>query len=504
MTQLRSASLPLHELVVRVKNEKIPVASHSGKVSEGGIFVVLPAAVPQRDMATTPGGEQYLGQVAEQKPAFIVVEERLVPLVEKSVPGASVVSCVSSREALGQLAQAYYDTDQKCPVILGITGTNGKTTEAYILEHIFANLGKAVGILGTVEYRWPGYHKASDLTTPGCLELHALFAEMAKAKTDIAFMEVSSHAIDQQRVAGLNYSGALMTNLTQDHLDYHTGLQDYFDTKARLFRPLAQKGLPYENKVGACNADDDWCRQLLEENRNLIGYGLSNSPVSGTRHLAGKILSMTPRGIHLRMEFEGKAWEIHSPLVGGFNALNLLGAQALALAYGLHESAFACLADFNGVPGRMERVPNDKDRNVFVDYAHTPDALIKAQQALREAGFTRIITVFGCGGDRDKTKRPLMGQAVAENADVAVLTSDNPRTEDPEAIMKDVMPGLAGCKEVHREADRRKALGIALGLLNENDALLVAGKGHEPYQIIGKTKHPFSDQHIIQELIQGL
>lgn len=504
MSLSRPDSLPLHELVVRVKNEKIAVASHSKEVSEGGIFVVLPAAVPERNIATTAGGEQYLPQVAEKKPAFIVIEERHAPLAEKSVPNAVIVSCPCTRSALGQLAAAYYETDKKCPTILGITGTNGKTTEAYILEHIFTGLGKAVGILGTVEYRWPGYHKASNLTTPGCLELHALFARMAEAGTDIAFMEVSSHAIDQQRVAGLNYSGALITNLTQDHLDYHTDLQDYFETKARLFRPLAQKGLPYENKVGACNADDDWCRQLLEENKQLIGFGLSKPPVAGTRHLAGKILAMTPRGIHLRMQFKNKTWEIHSPLVGGFNAMNLLGAQALALAYGTDESAFLSLNNFNGVPGRMERVANAKQLNVFVDYAHTPDALIKAQQALREAGFARIVTVFGCGGDRDKTKRPLMGQAVAEYADVAVLTSDNPRTENPEAIMEDVMPGLAGCQEIHSEADRRKALEKALTIIGQDDALLVAGKGHEPYQIIGTTKYPFSDQQILQELIQGL
>lgn len=493
-------TLCLNELLTRVKSEKIAVASHSGKVTSGGIFVVLPAAVPERLIATTPGGEQYLSQAAALNPAYIVIEERLVQLAQSLAPHVTIVPCSCSRDALGQLAAAYYDTDTQCPAILGITGTNGKTTETYLLEHIFKAQGQATGILGTVEYRWPGYHKASDLTTPGCLELHALFANMAQAGTTLACMEVSSHAIDQKRVAGLNFSGALITNLTQDHLDYHADLQEYFDTKAKLFRPLTQNGLPYENKIGAVNADDRWCRQLLKENKQLIGYGITESSVGGTRHLFGEILGMTPQGIHLKMRYEGREWELRSPLVGGFNAMNLLGVQALGLAYGMDEGAFACLESFNGVPGRMERVANGKHLNIFVDYAHTPDALEKAQLALHEAGFNRLITLFGCGGNRDKTKRPLMGQAVAKHAHVAVLTSDNPRKEDPEAIMQDVLPGLAQCKEVHCQADRRLALAEAIAMLGPKDALLVAGKGHEPYQIIGETKHPFSDQQIIQEL----
>lgn len=495
-------SLSLAELTARVKKEKLPLSTHSGKVTAGDIFVVLPAAVPERLAASTPGAEQYLPQVAACNPFCIVVEERHASLARATVPGTLIVPCQNSRDALGQLAAAYYDTDTDCPPIIGITGTNGKTTETYLLEHLLKAQGHATGILGTVEYRWPGYHKASSLTTPGCLELHGLFAAMAKAGTTLACMEVSSHAIDQKRIAGINFSGALITNLTQDHLDYHADLQEYFDTKAKLFRPQNRGGLPYDNKPGACNADDAWCRKLLEENSHLVGYGITSPPVAGTRHLRGTILSMTPRGILLKMDYEGKTWELHSPLVGMFNAMNLLGVQALALACGMEESLFTALENFSGVPGRMERIPNPRGLNIFVDYAHTPDALIKAQQAIHDAGFERLITVFGCGGNRDKTKRPLMGEAVADLADIAVLTSDNPRHEDPQAIMDDVLPGLARCKEVHCEVDRRQALADAIAMLGPGDALLVAGKGHEPYQIIGDTKQPFSDQKILQELAQ--
>jgi UDP-N-acetylmuramoyl-L-alanyl-D-glutamate--2,6-diaminopimelate ligase len=202
------------------------------------------------------------------------------------------------------------------------------------------------------------------------------------------------------------------------------------------------------------------------------------------------------------MEFEGRSWELSSPLVGGFNVMNLLGAQALGLGLGLRPEDFASLAAFTGVSGRLERVPDSAGRNVFVDYAHTPDALVKAISALRDAGFARIVTVFGCGGNRDRGKRPLMGRAVAGLSDVAVLTSDNPREEDPEAIIADVLPGLADCPEVLVRPDRRAALAEALGLLGPDDALLVAGKGHEPYQLIKGVKHPFSDQAVLKELMQ--
>ena len=218
--------------------------------------------------------------------------------------------------------------------------------------------------------------------------------------------------------------------------------------------------------------------------------------------LSGRILSLTPSGMHLSMTCAGDTWELRSPMVGAFNASNLLGAQAMGLAMGLKPEAFAALEDFAGVPGRLERVPNPQGLHVFVDYAHTPDALTNVLTALRAAGFARIVTVFGCGGNRDRTKRPLMGRAVAALTDVAVLTSDNPRHEEPEAIIADVLPGLIDCRETVVEPDRRVALRKALAMMGPDDALLVAGKGHESYQQIGDVKIPFSDQAVIKELLQ--
>jgi UDP-N-acetylmuramoyl-L-alanyl-D-glutamate--2,6-diaminopimelate ligase len=281
-------------------------------------------------------------------------------------------------------------------------------------------------------------------------------------------------------------------------------MEDYFEAKARLFRAPAQGGLPLADKIRVANADDLYCRRLLAEQTEAIGFGLESSSVPGSRHLSGVVNSLTPAGLKLSMRFEGKTWELSSPLVGGFNAMNLLGAEAMALGLGVSPAELKALEGFTGVCGRLERIPNNKGLNVFVDYAHTPDALIKAISALRDAGFARIVTVFGCGGNRDRTKRPLMGQAVARLADVAVLTSDNPRFEDPQAIIDDVLPGLADCREYLTQPDRRAALGQALKIIGPEDALLVAGKGHETYQIFADTIIDFDDAEIAREILEGL
>ncbi len=494
------------ELCRKVRAGRLPVTDHSGKVQEGGVFAVMPPALPRGEETSAPGGEVYLERALAAKPGAVVCEPRHLPLVEAALAAASPVDAPlliaqteNPRAALGLLAQAAYGTDERCPRVIGITGTNGKTTTTYLLEGLFSALGKKVGVIGTVDYRWPGFLQDAPLTTPGCLALHSMLASMHTAGVDVALMEVSSHALDQDRVAGISFCGALLTNVTQDHLDFHKSMEDYFTAKSRLFLSQAQGGVPLDDKAAACNADDNYCRRILAATPGRIGFGLHESPVSGSRHLYGAIKSLTPSGMHLAMRFEGASWEMRSPLVGGFNAMNLLGAQALALGLGLTPADLAPLESFSGVPGRLERIDNTRGLNVFVDYAHTPDALTNALSALRAAGFARIVTVFGCGGNRDRSKRPLMGEAVARLTDVAVLTSDNPRHEEPEAIMADVLPGLAACKNVVTEPDRKKALRAALALIGPDDALLVAGKGHERYQQIGDVKIAFSDQETLRE-----
>lgn len=484
-------------LLELVRRHEATVRTHSGQVAPGDVFVAMPPAVSASKAAsegTAVAFEQYIPAAVAAGAAYVVCPSRPASLPDKVV----FVQHPDTRTAAGALAAAWYGTERDAPRLIGITGTNGKTTITYVLEALLKAQGHKVGVIGTVEYRWPGHREESPLTTPGCLELHAMLAAMREAGTDTAVMEVSSHALDQNRVAGLSFAGALFTNLTQDHLDYHRDMDEYYEAKARLFRDPADNGVPVPGKACAINSDDAYGLRLLGECPQAVSYGLT--PRKG-RHLLGIILAQSPQGLHLRMEFNGRSWELVSPLVGAFNAMNLLGAQAMALALGVPFSDLQALAGFSGVPGRLERVANPQGRAVFVDYAHTPDALVKALQALHESGFARIVTVFGCGGNRDRTKRPVMGEAAARLSDVVVLTSDNPRNEDPLAIMVDVLPGLANCKHLEQEPDRRAAIAKALGLMRPGDALLIAGKGHEPYQIIGSVKYPFSDQQVVREVL---
>ena len=411
---------------------------------------------------------------------------------------AEVVDCADPRQALGLLARARYGTASLPFPVVGVTGTNGKTTTTYLLDHLFASAGKKTGVLGTVSYRWPGHHEDAPMTTPDCLDVHTMLADMRSAGVDMAFMEVSSHALDQNRVAGVGFGGAVFSNLTQDHLDYHHDMETYFKAKAKLF--LDGDGKPFADRVMAIGTDNPWGARLAGMAPEAIGFGLTASGASG-RYLEGKVLSSTTAGLRLHARFEGREWEFTSPLVGNYNAENLLAVQAVALGFGLDPEVFRCFETFCGVPGRLERILNPQNLDVFVDYAHTPDALINVLNALRGAGFKRIVTVFGCGGNRDRAKRPLMGEAVARLSDVAVLTSDNPRHEEPEAIMADVMPGLSGAAEVFADPDRRRAIEKGLELLHPGDALLIAGKGHENTQQIGDVKHPFSDQQTVREIL---
>jgi UDP-N-acetylmuramoyl-L-alanyl-D-glutamate--2,6-diaminopimelate ligase len=493
--------LSFEELRARVAQRRLSVAAHSGEVTEGGVFVIMPPSVARGQEENVPGGEIYLRRALSAKPGAVLCEAGHLPLLEACGADCTVTVTRNARRALGVLARSRYGTDRDCPEVVAVTGTNGKTTETYLLETLFRSLGRKVGVVGTVSYRWPGHEEEAPLTTPGCLSLHAMLAEMRAAGTDMVFMEVSSHALDQERVAGISFSGALLTNLTQDHLDYHKSMEEYFAAKLRLFLPEAEGGVPRDGKVRAVNADDPYGRRVLALPGESVGYGLTERDSSGGRHLRGEILSLRPEGMELAMRFEGRRWRLSSPLVGKFNVMNLLGVQALGLAMGLRSEDFAALSSFTGVCGRLERIGGKAGRGVFVDYAHTPDALVKAISALRDAGFSRVITVFGCGGNRDRSKRPLMGEAVASLSDVAVLTSDNPRDEDPDAIIADVLPGLVRCPRVVVEPDRRKAILLAVDLLSSGGALLVAGKGHENYQIIKGVRHPFSDQAILRECL---
>ncbi|MBQ4567253.1 MAG: UDP-N-acetylmuramoyl-L-alanyl-D-glutamate--2,6-diaminopimelate ligase [Desulfovibrio sp.] len=475
------------DLLEQCRKGGLEVRSDSRQVGKGDIFVAVPGV--------NEDGARFIPAAVEAGAAVVVCRPGGAEAAAAGAADCRVLLHPEPREALWRLAAARWRTEQPGLRVLGITGTNGKTTSTYLFEHLFRATGQKVGVLGTVSYRWPGHCEAAPLTTPDPLSVHAMLAQMRDAGVDVVVMEVSSHAIEQQRVCGVPFSGVAFTNLTQDHLDFHKDMESYFKTKARLFLelPRAEKGM-------AVNADDQWGRRLLELCPRALSFGLQQGPPR-RRHLWGELLSAGTDGCHLRMHLDGRQWELRSPLVGAFNASNLLGVQALALETGLPVEALSALEGFSGVPGRLERVGNPQGLNVFVDYAHTPDALVNVLTALRKAGFKRIVTVFGCGGNRDRSKRPLMGEAVAAFSDVAVLTSDNPRFEEPEAILADVLPGLARAREVVVEVDRRTATARALRMLGADDALLIAGKGHEDYQIVNGIKHHYSDQEVVREIL---
>ncbi len=458
----------------------------SRKLRQGGVFVAIPGAAGN--------GEEYIKDALAAGAGHIVCRKEALDSIPESQRDR-VVTHEDPRAALWQLAVARWRVNESGMRIIGITGTNGKTTTAFLLEHLFMTAGVTTGVLGTITYHWPGHSIPAPLTTPGPLQLHSILAEMAQTGVKVVIMEVSSHALAQQRTGGLPFAGAVFSNLTQDHLDFHGNMENYFRAKATLFTRL-----PRQDKAMAINGDDSYGRRLLELLPGAVSYGL-HAPIPGQKHLRGRILGATTAGMTLGMDMDGVGWELRTPLVGAFNAMNLLGAQAIALQMGIEHGAFACFEKFNGVPGRLERIDNDRNLHIFVDYAHTPDALVNALKALRGAGFKRIVTVFGCGGNRDRSKRPLMGKAVAQYSDVAILTSDNPRHESPEQIMRDVRPGLSKAASLHMEVDRKKATAMGIEMLGRDDALLIAGKGHEDYQIIGDTKIHYSDQEIVRELL---
>ncbi len=496
------------ELLTVARQGQHGVVADSRKVQGGEIFVAIAGA--QAD------GASYVEAAVQAGAAYIVSSKEVCALYETAYPQCTFVSHEHARTALWQLASAYYATENIWQEmrVMGVTGTNGKTTMAYLLEHLFTALGHTVGVMGTVSYRWPGFEEVAPLTTPDSLTVHSMLARMYADGVRHVIMEVSSHALEQERVGGVHFAGAVFSNLTQDHLDYHKDMQSYFEAKACLFDKL-----PLVDKAFAINIDDAYGRQLMARmSQESQGYSFAlqsgAEPCRGKQHIQGEICSMSTKGLHLKMHAQGlqgeQQWELISPLVGAFNASNLLAVQSIALSLGVTIEQLQHLAGFGGVCGRLERVQNAKDLDVFVDYAHTPDALINVLQALQSAGFTKIITVFGCGGNRDRSKRPLMGAAVAKLSQVAVLTSDNPRREEPQAILDDVLPGLqsGGAVEIFVEVDRRLATQKALQILEdaaqagEHAAVLIAGKGHEDYQIVGDVKHPYSDQKTVQELTQ--
>ncbi len=378
----------------------------------------------------------------------------------------------------------------------GITGTNGKTTITYLVESIVHAAGGKAGVIGTISYRYNGHTLKAPNTTPESVDIQSLLRAMKDEGVAHAVMEVSSHALDQGRVEDVDFDRAIFTNLTHDHLDYHKDFRHYRDAKALLFHRYLRQSTK-ERKYAIINIDDE-----------AASYLTPTLPVTTLTYSARKdadacltACKEAITGLTMEISVKGRRMTLSSPLIGLFNVSNILAAVLFGQSADFPADVIKKgIESLPGVPGRLERVASAGPVNVFVDYAHTPDALKKTIETLNRVRSGRLIVVFGCGGDRDRMKRPVMGRIVSQLADIAVITSDNPRSEDPLAIMEEIRSGMAGNTFKVIES-RRSAIGEALAMAGEHDVVLVAGKGHEDYQVVGNTTYPFSDKAVIEEYL---
>jgi UDP-N-acetylmuramoyl-L-alanyl-D-glutamate--2,6-diaminopimelate ligase len=465
----------------------VRVTGDSRVVGPGTLFCALAGVA--RD------GHDFAAEAARRGAAAVIAEREI------ACAPARLLLAPSSRRAMAIAAANLHGRPGDALALAGVTGTNGKTTVAYLVEACARAADVPVGVLGTVTHRWPGAQRVASHTTPESTEIQALLGEMHRGGARVAVLEVSSHALAQERIAGLRFRAAGFTNLTRDHLDYHGDMERYFSAKRRLLvEHLAPDG------VAVVNVRDAFGARLADQlgpGRRVWRYGGRAGDA-----LRAEGVSCGLSGTSATLETPAGAFALSSPLVGGHNLENVLCAAGLALALDLPVEAVARgLSSCPGAPGRLERV-SARGVSVFVDYAHTDDALARALAALRALSPRRLVCVLGCGGDRDRGKRPLMGEAAARAADLVVVTSDNPRTEEPAAIIQEIVPGVerAGMRRLTGEGlrrgdrgfavepDRRAAIALAVAAAREGDAILLAGKGHEDYQIVGKERLPFSDR----------
>jgi UDP-N-acetylmuramoyl-L-alanyl-D-glutamate--2,6-diaminopimelate ligase len=394
------------------------------------------------------------------------------------------------RAAMARAAAAFHGDPTASLPVIGVTGTNGKTTTAFMARAILEGAGRACGLLGTVKCVVGGRERPMARTTPEAIDLQGIFREMLGAGDRACAMEISSHALELRRADGIHVAAAVFTNLTQDHLDFHPTMEDYFQAKRRLFASEL-------TQVRIANVDDPYGRRLADEFPGTVTFAID--------------AEAEYRAIDLRSGFSGTTFtvggrEARVPLPGRFNVLNALGAWAAAEALGVApDDVVAALADAGRVPGRFEPVDLGQPFAVLVDYAHTPDSLENVLRSARELAEGRVLVVFGAGGDRDRGKRPLMGEIAARLADVSVVTSDNPRSEDPEAILDEILAGVPAGAAVEREADRRAAIARAVGLAEPGDVVVIAGKGHEHGQEFADgRKEPFDDVAVAREALQAI
>jgi UDP-N-acetylmuramoyl-L-alanyl-D-glutamate--2,6-diaminopimelate ligase len=456
----------------------------SRRIEPGFVFFAFPGA--QVD------GRRFAASACERG-ALAVVSELPAP----DGWGAPWIRVEHGRAALAQAARNFYGSPDGRLAITGITGTNGKTTTAWIIDEMLRSAGRSTALVGTIEYRLGGKRLPAVNTTPESLDLYRLFHELEEAGGTHVTMEVSSHALAVGRVDGMAFHTAVFTNLTRDHLDFHRTMENYLAAKSLLFRPAGGVAL----KWAAINHDDGSGRKIATgPQTRVLWYGLEAGATVRARDV-----KMNFEGVHFTVDSESGSFPVHSPLVGRMNVYNVLAAVSAGLSYDLTPETIARgVAECGAVPGRFERIRKGPFL-VVVDYAHTDDALHNVISVARELAPKRVITLFGCGGDRDRSKRPLMGMAAGELSDFVVLTSDNPRSEDPLDIINDALVGLRRFDTPHAvEPDRGKAIRLALHEARPGDVVILAGKGHETYQIIGAKTIHFDDREVARAVLREM
>ena len=480
------AAIPVRQIIGTLDRPVESIAYDSRRVQRNGLFVAI--------RGEKVDGHEFIGQAVE-KGASVIVAER-----EEKHLRATCVVVKDTRTALADLSTIFYGRPAQRLKLAAVTGTNGKTTTSFLIKHICEKAGLRCGLIGTVRYEIGERVLPAIRTTPESLDLQELLAQIVNAGCRAAAMEVSSHALAQDRTRGLEWNVAVFTNLTQDHLDFHGTMESYFKSKAKLFTQLGQQ----ENKrksVAVVNIDDRYGQQLLDKidkSVAIITYGM------GARaDFRASNYRVEFSGTSYQLDARGKSYLVRVPLIGRFNVMNSLAALAAANGLGVDlRAAVLSLGKSPQVPGRLEMVPAKRQFQVFVDYAHTPDALANVLKTLRELHPQRLIVVFGCGGDRDRKKRPLMGEMVDRHADYAVITSDNPRKEDPSAIIVEIEKGF---RSTHFEkiVDRTEAINRAIALAQPRDIVLIAGKGHENYQEFADHTVPFDDIQVARRAIEN-
>jgi len=471
-----------------VTAEIIEVTYDSRQVKPGTLFVAV--------SGFKTDGHLFIKDAIEKGAAAVVIEDALFQSADYTW-----VMVPNSRKALADLSAVVYNFPSGKLNIIGVTGTNGKTTTTNLITIVLERAGHCPGLIGTVHNRIGNEILPVNHTTPEAPDLQKLFVKFLDKGADYVIMEVSSHALDLYRVNGTEFDVAVFTNLTQDHLDFHRDMEHYFAAKGRLFCGLGVKSSKKRRKFAIINIDDQYANELIEMTAvPVITYGIQKDA-----DVRAEDVKVTDKGASFILRYTNQAFPVNLKMTGIFNVYNALAATAVGLVEGVSiENIIDSLENVAGIPGRFEKVDEGQNFTVIVDYSHTPDGLENCLRTAREFAEQKIITVFGCGGDRDRKKRPLMGEVAGRLSDFVIITSDNPRTEEPDSIIEEILPGLAKTKNSNnyvKITDRREAILHAVKMAQAHDIVIIAGKGHETYQIIGDKVLPFDDRIVAQEAI---